>query len=570
MKLSALLLALAAPTALAQTAPWVGFANIDAQGNQASSANWNDECEMSANGRYVGFTTVAALTAGDTNQNYDGHIRDLELGVTRRVGKTATVTPNGQSGYLGISSTGRYVSFLSSATNLAAGTIGYGNVYVHDMFLDTVSIVTRPLSGSGDIDGSCSATDISDDGRYVVYFSAAQNLVAQGTTPYLQCFLTDRQSGVTRRISSTPAGAAANANCYYAPRISGDGRYAFFSSWATNLVSNDTNQYIDVYRYTIATGALDVVSRGLNGQQALGNWRLGDVSTDGRWMAFFGGGVFPGFTDTNLGEDTYVRDNVTGMLQLVSRDASGNAVGGASCKLSADGRHCLFLSGALLAPGKTTAAAEFFVCDLAQGTYSRVSASPTGADPNGYFAEAAISGNARRVAFVTTSSNIVLPDAFPSWPDCVVRDRGAPTVPQIYCIPQANSLGCIPTLGYVGTPSMSMGTGFTITATNVYSQKTGMLFYSVTGSASAPFGNGTLCVQSPIRRTPVTNTLGSITGDDCTGTLFRDFNVWIASGGDPLLSAGTEVWAQFYSRDPGLTPPNNINLTAAIDFVIQP
>ena len=119
---------------------------------------------MSANGRFVGFTLAAPLTPGDTNNNYDAHIRDLDLGITRRVGKTATLTPNGfVSGYPALSSSGRYVSFVSSSTNLAPGTVGYGNVYVHDLVADTVALVTRPHNGVGDIDGSCSATDISDD-----------------------------------------------------------------------------------------------------------------------------------------------------------------------------------------------------------------------------------------------------------------------------------------------------------------------------------------------------------------------------------------------------------------------
>jgi hypothetical protein len=573
MKLTALLLALATPTALAQTAPWVGFANLDTNGVHQSGQWWADECAMSANGRFVGFTLAAPLTPGDTNNNYDGHIRDLELGITRRVGKTATLTPNGfVSGHIGLSSSGRYVSFVSSSTNLAPGTVGYGNVYVHDMVVDTVSIVTRPHNAAGDLDGSCSVTDISDDGRYVVYFSTAQNLVAQTASgQYTHCYLTDRQTGLTRRISSNAAGSAGNFHCYGSPRLSGDGRFAFFSSWATNLVPNDANPDIDIFRYELATGALDILSRGLNGAQANGHWYIGDVSTDGRWMAFYGAfGAFPGIADTNLGEDTYVRDNLTGALQLVTRDASGAAVGGGRARISADGRHCLFNSGFAFVPGKTTNVGEYFVCDLAQGTYSRVSASPTGADPSGLSAEAAISGNARRVAFVTQASNIVLPDPFPYWTDCIVRDRGAPTVPQIYCVARPNSLGCQPQLGYVGTPSMSMGLGFTLTASNLYAQKTGMLFYGVNGAASLPFYGGFLCVQAPLRRTPVRSTGGSLTGDDCTGSLGFDFNLYLANGSDPMLSAGTEVWAQFYSRDPGFTPPNNVNFSPAIDFVIQP
>jgi hypothetical protein len=49
-----------------------------------------------------------------------------------------------------------------------------------------------------------------------------------------------------------------------------------------------------------------------------------------------------------------------------------------------------------------------------------------------------------------------------------------------------------------------------------------------------------------------------------------DFNAYVASGADPLLTAGTTVNAQFYSRDPAFPYPNNIGLTDAIEFTIAP
>jgi len=84
-----------------------------------------------------------------------------------------------------------------------------------------------------------------------------------------------------------------------------------------------------------------------------------------------------------------------------------------------------------------------------------------------------------------------------------------------------------------------------------------------------PFSGGFLCVQAALLRTPVTLTGGTVGGNDCTGVMTRDFNAWIASGADPALARGVEVWAQFYSRDPGFAPPNNVNITEALDFVIH-
>jgi len=143
--------------------------------------------------------------------------------------------------------------------------------------------------------------------------------------------------------------------------------------------------------------------------------------------------------------------------------------------------------------------------------------------------------------------------------------------PYLYCSAKLNSLGCTPAIGSVGAhPSASLGSGFTLTCANVRNQKNGLLFYGVNGGASSPFQGGTLCVATPIKRTPGTNSGGTpVPANDCSGLYSIDFNAYIAGGTGPAVP-GTEVVAQWWGRDPGFAAPNNTTLSDGIGFVIQP
>jgi hypothetical protein len=145
--------------------------------------------------------------------------------------------------------------------------------------------------------------------------------------------------------------------------------------------------------------------------------------------------------------------------------------------------------------------------------------------------------------------------------------------PTVYCTAKTNSLGCVPTIGFTGFPSVGAGSGFVIKATNVINNKNGLLFYGVSGQATNPFQGGTLCVKSPIKRTPGTNSGGNLPPNDCSGVFSIDMNTFASGGlgGTPLLDLtipGTVVDCQWWGRDPGFPAPNNTTLSDGLEYTV--
>lgn len=148
----------------------------------------------------------------------------------------------------------------------------------------------------------------------------------------------------------------------------------------------------------------------------------------------------------------------------------------------------------------------------------------------------------------------------------LLRVRFSTVPPATYCTAKVNSLGCTPAVGFSGRASASAGSGFVINASQVLNNKNGLLFYSKAGPGGGPFSGGTLCASAPLRRTPPSASGGNPPPNDCSGQLAVDFNTWIASGADPALIAGQQVWTQWYYRDPNASFSSGLSngLTAVI------
>jgi hypothetical protein len=249
---------------------------------------------LSGDGRYAVF-----------ENDSDGLLlRDRTLDTTESIGAVA----DGAS----ISADGRYVAFSSNDRNLVAGdTNNAADIFVFDRVTRTAERVLaydgNEALGSGDI---LPRTAISADGRYVAFVSSASNLVPGDTNNFADVFVYDRVSHTTERVSVATDGTQAN-DASGAISLSADGRYISFISGASNLVSGDTNNVQDVFVHDRITHTTQRVSVRADGTQSAGGPiqpQFTALSDDGHFIAFddSASDLVPG--DTNGVADTFVVD----------------------------------------------------------------------------------------------------------------------------------------------------------------------------------------------------------------------------------------------------------------------
>jgi Tol biopolymer transport system component len=473
--------------------------------------------------RYVAFSSWATnLVTGDTNGPYPlGHdvfVRDRLNGTTERV-SIGNLGQQGadQSFHPAITADGRYVAFTSYAANLVAGDLnGVEDVFLRDRLAGTTELVSLDPSGA-QANGGIACSSISADGRYVVFHGSASNLVAGDTNASLDVFVRDRLTGTTERVSVDSSGAQGNKDSYGGP-ISPDGRYAAFSSAASNLVPGDTNGKVDVFLRDRHSGTTERLSVDSSGTQGNGDSTIPALTPDGRFAAFQSdaGNLVAG--DTNGSWDVFVRDRQLGTTQLVSVDSNG-APGGTHSgiqgpTLSVDGRYVAFDSDAQLDPEDTN-----------------------------------------------------------DWHDIYVRDRGCGSGSQSYCTAGTSASGCSAAISSTGTAGATASSGFVVAAAGVEGQRKGLFFFGTNGQQAIPWGNGTSyqCVVPPVVRAgplPGSGTLGA-----CDGSFAQDLNaLWCPTcpkaGANP--GAGATVQIQLWYRDPASTSNQTTSLSNALQVEVCP
>ncbi|OGO25624.1 MAG: hypothetical protein A2W33_04560 [Chloroflexi bacterium RBG_16_52_11] len=273
---------------------------------------------ISADGRYVAFRSHAStLVGGDTNNSDDVFVRDRQAGTTERVSVASDESQGNNGSYrLSISADGRYVAFDSDASNLVGllDTNNWGDIFVRDREAGTTERVSV-TSDEGQQNFGAIFPAISANGRYVVFVSYATNLVGGDTNGVGDIFVRNRVAGTTERVSVANDGTQGNGEsgnplieCECEPSISADGRYVAFGSEATNLVSEDGNGAPDIFirdRLLRTTGRLSV---GSDGSQANNGSGQPSISADGRYVAFRSIASNLVGDDTNGYLDVFVRD----------------------------------------------------------------------------------------------------------------------------------------------------------------------------------------------------------------------------------------------------------------------
>jgi Tol biopolymer transport system component len=405
---------------LGQTTECVSVDSSGIQGNGPSGV-----ASISADGRYVAFSSYADdLVIGDFNGRSDGFIHDRKTGVTERVSVSSSgVEGNHSSSGGSISANGQYVAFLSSADNLVAGDInGVADIFVHDRHTGVTERVSVNSAGRQGNDRSGRAF-ISADGRYVAFDSKAGNLASGDTNRENDVFVHDRQTGVTERVSVSSSGGQGNdfSEC---TSISADGRYVAFGSDAKNLVSGDTNKYMDSFIHDRQTGMTVRVSVDPSGVEGNGLSGGGSLSADGRFVAFSSSANNLVLGDSNRDSDVFVHDRQTGLTERVSLDSLGAEANDGSFwdSISADGRYVAFMSYASnLVPGDTNRS-DLFVHDRETGITERVSVNSLGTEGNNDSVATAISADGRYVGFNSEADNLVHRD-INSRIDVFIHDR---------------------------------------------------------------------------------------------------------------------------------------------------
>lgn len=357
--------------------------------------------DLTADGRYVAFTSEAPLLPTDTDAVADVYVRDCDTGRLDLV----SVAPGGapltaSSGHASISDDGRFVAFGSG-----------WNAFVRDRLAATTTELTRcdPQSGT---EWDAQGPAISADGSTVVVWRG-NSTVPSGSSPYWTPVAYELGGGCEHL---TVAGTSFADLAGLPLAVSGDGGTVAFVSFAA-LVDDDTNDTFDVYVLERATDAVTRVSVATGGGQSTGLVFYGDLSMsrDGRFVTFSAELLSPAFSDlapdATDERDTFVHDRVAGTTALVSIGPDGQQVtpSPTGASISDEGRYVAFAGG--------TAGPHVLVRDLVLGETVQADLATGGGSSDSSGANPVLSADGRTVVFWSNATNLVDPPDTNGLPD---------------------------------------------------------------------------------------------------------------------------------------------------------
>ncbi len=367
---------------------------------RASTSDVIENIAMTPDGRFVAFL---ANTNGSPGTDNCVRLWDAQSGASILVSGTSSNTvPSGSAcDWPVLDPTGRYVLFVSTATNIVTNAIAPGtHVYLRDTLAAVTYLVDADTNGAGSVDTLDTAPpQMSADARFVAFDCPDTNLVPDDRNHAVDVFVRDLVAGTNELISahdaSLPSVTANGSSTISSISISADGRFVAFLSDADNLCGNDTNNCRDVFVRDLLVGTNILVSVATNG--AIGDLGSFDVSLsgNGRYVAFMSraDNLAPG--DTNSAQDIFVRDLQAATTSLVSMNSSGSGSGNGdsySPTVSTNGHYVLFHSTArnLTANALASGQEDLFVRDTQAGiTYAlthTTSSTPLGVmTPDGRF-----------------------------------------------------------------------------------------------------------------------------------------------------------------------------------------
>jgi len=367
---------------------------------------------ISGDGRWLVFESFANdLVPNDTNGACDVFLRDLWTGQTTLVSAGIDGNPaqGGHSWSGGISANGRYIAFVSAATNLTTDSVTNINIFRRDLWAGTNQLISMNTFGAGGNITNYSNPLISADGRYIAYTTAG---------PAVRPYWRDANSNASILLGP--------GNSTIPVSMSANGQFVVYCQSNLNLAQvriRDTQLGVDVYTnlnqlttalispdgsrlaYHINTSYslfVDQITTGSNlfsfsSAAAVGGW-----SSDGRYLAF---------NTTDTSGKVYLCDLATSNITLVSYSAATLGAPNArsdSPVISGDGRFVAYRSYATdIVAGDTNPVPKIYLYDRLSGSNTIVSVSQTNASTLPWISGPVISAGAGNVAFLNMSPNVV-------------------------------------------------------------------------------------------------------------------------------------------------------------------
>jgi Tol biopolymer transport system component len=382
---------------------------------------------ISANGRYVAFQAsmrVPTIASGAILRF------SLETGLTDIV-NTNAYFPRSDIYYeihtLSVTPDGRFIAFVAN-TNDNSGTTTC--IYLWDAQTRTTILVSGDLNGHVPIHSTCDWPSVDQTGRFVAFLSSATNLVTNVLDGDYHLYLRDLQTGSTALIDTDTNGIGSSVTPSTRPGLSENGRLVAFESPDGNLVPDDRNHAYDVFVRHARNSRFDLISVRdpalasvtANGQSAIDASAL---SGDGRWVAFSSDADNLIANDTNALRDVFVRDLLypTNVLVSVATNGAGGDGPSTEAAISSNGRFVAFTSLAdNLVAGDSNGVRDVFVRDLQSGTTALASIGFNGAGPGNHESYSpALSPDGRYVLFRSRATNLGT-DSFSGTENLFVRD----------------------------------------------------------------------------------------------------------------------------------------------------
>jgi hypothetical protein len=364
---------------------------------------------MTPDGRFIAFVanmnginTGVAVWDAQSNATTVASLDLTQTAVTNSICDWPAITPDG-----------RFVAFVSNATNLTANPLAAGfHLYVRDLQAGTSVLVDADTNGVGSTPNLMTFPSMSDDGSVVAFDCLDGSLVANDNNRAYDVFARNLATSSTELISAGLPGLPSltpNASCIISSScISTNGRYVAFWSEADNLAAGDTNGLRDVFVHDLVSGTNFLVSVNTNGMSGNGLSTDPAISGDGRFVAFSSSSSDLVTNDTNNATDVFLRDLQTGTTTLVSVNNNGSAPGNAasySPSISTDGRYVLFFSmaGNLVSGPVGNSGGNLFWRDTQSGTNIAITTYSSSTTVNAI--NAAMTPDGQRVAYSVQVNN---------------------------------------------------------------------------------------------------------------------------------------------------------------------